>query len=162
MKGPIPIRPTSVSAPWTSTRWKFSWKIRRHFLITCCAKCRMCRRRNTLLNAGAISGRRLNILCRMDLFCCKKHENRVISVLKKNPRYFDAQNVYLETITVHHTESDQTAFDWYEVGKTQWHGDVALQSTRCRYCFTRDALIFIRIRNRVAITQHPAGQASVG
>jgi len=51
-------------------------------------------------------------------FLLQKHENRVISVLKKNPRYFDAQNVYLETITVHHTESDQTAFDWYEVGKT--------------------------------------------
>jgi len=48
------------------------------------------------------------------------------AVLKKNPRYFDAANVYLETIRVYDTESEQTAFDWYEVGKTQWHGDVAL------------------------------------
>ena len=59
-------------------------------------------------------------------FLLDKHENRVVSVLKKNPRYFDAKNVYLEAITLYHTESDQTAFDWYEVGKTQWHGDVAL------------------------------------
>jgi oligopeptide transport system substrate-binding protein len=63
-------------------------------------------------------------------FLLTKHENRVVSELVKNPRYWDAPNVWLDQITVLHTESDQTAFDWYEVGKTQWQGDVSLPVDR--------------------------------
>ena len=59
-------------------------------------------------------------------FVLADHQSRKISVLTKNPRYWDAASVWLEKATIFHTDSDQTAFDWYEVGKTQWHGDVAL------------------------------------
>jgi len=59
-------------------------------------------------------------------FLLAEDEPRKITVLKKNPRYFDAASVYLETVRVLHSESEQTAFDWFEVGKTQWHGDVSL------------------------------------
>jgi oligopeptide transport system substrate-binding protein len=59
-------------------------------------------------------------------FLLADHQPRKISVLKKNPRYWDAGSVWLEKATIFHTESEQTAFDWYEVGKTQWHGDVSL------------------------------------
>ena len=55
-----------------------------------------------------------------------EHAPRKWSVLKKNPRYFAANDVYMQTIRIYDTESEQTAFDWYEVGKTQWHGDVGL------------------------------------
>ncbi len=63
-------------------------------------------------------------------FLLVKHEDRVVSELVKNPRYWDAAHVWLEKISVLHTESDQTAFDWYEVGKTQWQGDTSLPVDR--------------------------------
>lgn len=63
-------------------------------------------------------------------FLLVKHQDRVISELQKNPRYWDPQGVWLERITVLHSESDQTAYDWYEMGKTQWHGDVSLPVDR--------------------------------
>ena len=53
-------------------------------------------------------------------------EPRKLTVLKKNPRYFAARDVALEHVRIFHTESEQTAFDWFEVGKTQWHGDWSL------------------------------------
>lgn len=51
---------------------------------------------------------------------------RKVARLKRNPRYFDPTAAWLDEIVVLDTESDQTAFDWYEVGRTQWHGDTSL------------------------------------
>ena len=59
-----------------------------------------------------------------------KHEDRVVSELEKSPTYWDHDHVWLDKITVLHTESDQTAYDWYEVGKTQWQGDTSLPVDR--------------------------------
>lgn len=59
-----------------------------------------------------------------------KHEDRVVSELGRSETYWDRANVWLERVTVLHTESDQTAYDWYEVGKTQWQGDTSLPVDR--------------------------------
>lgn len=59
-------------------------------------------------------------------FLLAAHQPRKASVLQKNPRYFDAPSVWLDKVTILHTESEQTSFDWYEVGKTQWSGDWGL------------------------------------
>lgn len=63
-------------------------------------------------------------------FTLTQHRDRVVSELARNPRYWQADAVWLDGVTVLHTESDQTAFDWYEVGKTQWQGDVSLPVDR--------------------------------
>ncbi len=59
-------------------------------------------------------------------FVLAEFHPRKWAVLQRNPRYYDVGNVYLETIHIYDTEDEQTAFEWYEVGKTQWHGDVGL------------------------------------
>ncbi|HIN85563.1 MAG TPA: peptide ABC transporter substrate-binding protein [Myxococcales bacterium] len=40
--------------------------------------------------------------------------------LTKNPRYWDADKVWLNGIQIYDTESEKTAFDWYVRGKVMW------------------------------------------
>jgi len=46
-----------------------------------------------------------------------EHRRRALVVLKKNPRYFAAESVFVDRVEAHITESETTAMDWYEVGK---------------------------------------------
>lgn len=46
--------------------------------------------------------------------------------LTRNPRFIDAKDVWLDKVVVLDTESERTALDWYEVGRTHWLGDVSL------------------------------------
>ncbi len=55
-----------------------------------------------------------------------KHVRRSLTVLEKNDAYWDADNVQVKRIEAYITESEQTAFDWYEVGKVDWTGDPTL------------------------------------
>ncbi len=59
-----------------------------------------------------------------------EHRPRSLVVLRKNPRYIDADKVFIERVQAHFTESEQTAFDWYEVGKIDWTGDPALPTDK--------------------------------
>ncbi len=59
-------------------------------------------------------------------FVLSAYQDRKHAILKRNPTYWDAPSVWLDGIEILLTDSDQTAFDWYEVGRTQWHGDTAL------------------------------------
>ncbi len=47
------------------------------------------------------------------------HNVRDRIVLEKNPRYWDAKNVWLEKVNFFHSESETTEFQWYETGKVQ-------------------------------------------
>ena len=49
------------------------------------------------------------------------HNDRVI--LEKNEDYWDAENVHLETITMHMIEDESTALQMYENGELDWIGD---------------------------------------
>lgn len=55
-----------------------------------------------------------------------EHHRRSKVVLRKNPRYFGAKDVHIERVEAFLTESEQTAFDWYETGKVDWTGDPTL------------------------------------
>ena len=60
-----------------------------------------------------------------------EHRRRALVVLTRNPRYSipitpSPPGVPFARIEGHITESEQTAFDWYEVGKVDWTGDPAL------------------------------------
>lgn len=46
--------------------------------------------------------------------------------LTRNPLFIDAKDVWLDKVVVLDTESERTALDWYEVGRTHWLGDVSL------------------------------------
>jgi oligopeptide transport system substrate-binding protein len=59
-------------------------------------------------------------------FSLVEDEPRKRTVLVRNPRYWDAGNVFLDRIEMLATESEQTLYDWYEVGRTQWGGDWSL------------------------------------
>ncbi|SFA96852.1 oligopeptide transport system substrate-binding protein [Lentibacillus halodurans] len=49
------------------------------------------------------------------------HKDQV--VLKKNPDYWDAENVHLETITMEMVDDENTAKNMYDQGELDWIGD---------------------------------------
>ncbi|TRM10859.1 peptide ABC transporter substrate-binding protein [Lentibacillus cibarius] len=49
-----------------------------------------------------------------------KHKNQI--VLKKNPDYWDSENVHLETITMEMVDDENTAKQMYDNGKLDWIG----------------------------------------
>ncbi|TRM10858.1 peptide ABC transporter substrate-binding protein [Lentibacillus cibarius] len=49
-----------------------------------------------------------------------KHKNKI--VLKKNPDYWDAENVHLETITMEMVDDENTAKQMYDNGELDWLG----------------------------------------
>jgi ABC-type oligopeptide transport system substrate-binding subunit len=59
-------------------------------------------------------------------FTLSHYESRKRAELKKNPKFIDAAEVWLDKVVVLDTESERTALDWYEVGRTHWLGDVSL------------------------------------
>ncbi len=59
-------------------------------------------------------------------FLLVEDQPRVRATLRRNHRYFDASSVFLDEVRVLLSDDDQTALDWYEVGRTQWLGDRAL------------------------------------
>ena len=59
-----------------------------------------------------------------------EHVRRSRVTLRKNPRYWDAANVRIEHIEALLTESEQTAYSWYEVGKVHWTGDLTLPTDK--------------------------------
>lgn len=47
-----------------------------------------------------------------------KHRDRI--VMTKNSAYWDASDVWLKQVVVYMSESEKSAFDWYERGKVMW------------------------------------------
>ena len=66
-------------------------------------------------------------------YALAEDEPRKRTVLVKNPRYFAAVDVFLDHIELLATESEQTVYDWFEVGRTQWHGDWTLPMEKLPY-----------------------------
>lgn len=63
-------------------------------------------------------------------YLLREVQRRSHAVLEKNPRYPDADDVFIERVEVAFTERQQTTWDWYEVGKIAWSGENSLPSER--------------------------------
>ena len=107
-------------------------------------------------------------------FTLSHYESRKRAELKKNPKFIDAAEVWLDKVVVLDTESERTALDWYEVGRTHWLGDVSLpmdqvpalrtagrpdfrtEKKLCSYYFSlrmdQPALRDVRVRQALALT----------
>ncbi len=63
-------------------------------------------------------------------FVLAQFEPRRGAVLRRNKRYVGDYPPFFDQIEALVTDSEDTALQWYEVGRTQWHGDIGLPAEK--------------------------------